>query len=100
MDAFLIALVLMIFSVGVLDMFVESVGNLALRIPQGLRISSIGQLEKSLAEVIVIILLVRFLELVLLRPTHLPWEALTLPLAAGLRLLELGGRKRAEPDDS
>ena len=53
---------------------------------------------------IVIILFVKFLELVLLSPSHLPWEALSLPLSilalsAGLKLLDLGHRKALDEDN-
>ena len=92
----LFALVLMMFAAGVLDLFIRSVEDLKLRVQQGLRVNTIGELKSALAEVIVIILFVKFLELVLFATNHLPWEALTLPLAvlalsAGLRLLDLRG---------
>ncbi len=93
-DAFLFALVLMIFSIGVLDLFIKRIDELELPIPAGLRVSSIGDLKSALAEVILIILFVKFLELVLTTAGHLPWEALSLPLgvlalALGLKLLGL-----------
>ena len=94
LDAFLVALVLMIFSSGIFFLVVRKGDTDSLSTTSWLRVKSIGHLKNILAEVIVIILFVQFLELILLQLDRLAWEMLVLPvgialLAVSLKLLAL-----------
>ncbi len=95
LDTFLIALVLFIFAYGVYTLFISNKNNIedngALN---WIRVSSIGQLKNVLAEVIIIILFVIFLEVVFENMDNLKWEFLIIPisvllLALGLKFLSL-----------
>jgi uncharacterized membrane protein YqhA len=95
LDAFLIALVLFIFAYGVYWIFVfqktEEAGSDPLK---SVRINTISQLKKILAEVIIIILFVKFLEIALINLDSLRWELLIMPcsillLSLSLKFLEL-----------
>ena len=94
-DAFLIALVLFIFAYGVYSIFVsqktEEAGSDPLK---SVRITTISQLKKILAEIIIIILLVKFLEIALINLNNLRWELLVMPssillLSLSLKFLDL-----------
>jgi len=98
-DAFLIALVLMIFSGGVYNLFIHRVeANPQLETSQT-RIRSIAQLKSIIAELIVIILFVKFLEDILGSDINgYQWEMLVLPisillLALSLKFLNLKDRE-------
>ncbi|WP_335977220.1 YqhA family protein [Gaetbulibacter jejuensis] len=95
LDTFLIALVLFIFAHGVYTLFISNKkfddGNGVLK---WIRTPNIGHLKNVLAEVIVIILFVKFLEVVFVNIDSLKWEILILPasivlLALGLKFLSL-----------
>ena len=95
LDAFLIALVLFIFAYGVYWIFVsqktEETGADPLK---SVRINTISQLKKILAEAIIIILFVKFLEIALINLNSLRWELLIMPgsillLSVSLKFLEL-----------
>ncbi len=93
-DAFLIALVLMIFGFGVFNLFVRSMPAEAQSSSKLFQIQSITELKKILAEMIVIILMVKFHENALVTMKGFSWEALVLPgaillLAAAVRVLKL-----------
>ena len=98
LDAFLIALVLFIFAYGIHSLFLSSEkdeikGNAL----DWINIPDISHLKNILAEVIVIILFVKFLEIVFVNIEKLSWEVLTLPvsillLAIGLKSLDLRHR--------
>ena len=93
-DSFLIALVLMIFSSAIYSLFVNPEAAEKSNAPQLFKIQSITALKKTLAEMIVIILMVKFLESALLDSKNFGWEALVLPaaillLAAAVRVLNL-----------
>jgi len=94
LDAFLIAFVLFIFSYGVHKLFIDTDITEKSKSLSWINISSISQLKKILAEVIIVIIFVKFLEIVLLNLNSLSWEMMILPisivlLALGLKLLEL-----------
>jgi uncharacterized membrane protein YqhA len=94
MDSFLIALVLMIFSYGVYLLFISSESDSETRFFKWLHIPDISHLKNTLAEVIVVILFVKFLEIILLNLSNLAWEMLILPasillLALSLKFLDL-----------
>lgn len=95
LDAFLIAFVLFIFAYGVYSLFIsykkEPSENDVLK---WIKTPSISHLKNVLAEVIIIILFVKFLETALVSLEKLEWEILTLPisiflLALGLKYLDL-----------
>ncbi|MHC4269016.1 MAG: YqhA family protein [Planctomycetota bacterium] len=102
LDAFLIALVLLIFSYGVYSLFISKHSGIdesgALK---WIRIPSIAHLKNILAEVIIVILFVKFLEVALLNLDNLMWTLLVLPcsillLALSLKLLGLRGQSSAK----
>jgi len=90
-DDYLFGLVLIIFSYGIYMLYLHDHSKTTnTEIPTWLIIKDIEQLKKTLAQVIVIILFVKFLEVVL--TTNLTWESLIIPisialLAIGLKLL-------------
>ncbi len=93
-DGFLIALALLIFGYGVFVLFVASKQTVAKWAAAGFEIRSITELKKILADMIVIILMVKFLESALVNTTGFDWQALVLPgaillLAAAVRVLKL-----------
>jgi uncharacterized membrane protein YqhA len=97
-DAFLIALVLFIFAYGVYWIFVFQKTEERESDPlKSIRITTISQLKKILAEVIIIILFVKFLEIALINLNNLRWELLIMPgsimlLSISLKFLDLKGK--------
>jgi uncharacterized membrane protein YqhA len=95
LDAFLIALVLFIFAYGVHFLFLTSEKDKSNReFLNWINIPNISYLKNVLAEVIIIILFVKFLEIVFTSIEKLSWEALVLPvsillLSIGLKFLDL-----------
>lgn len=93
-DAFLIGMVFIIFAYGTTTLFIKKV-----HIPKGnafnwVTITNINQLKLIVGEMIVIILFVKFLELILLSAKDLRFEMLVLPvgivlLALALKFLDL-----------
>lgn len=94
-DAFLIALVLVIFGAGIYRLFVRRIPAVEDDVGEDVtKIRSIGQLKNILAELVIIILFVKFLEIGLNSSEQLDWSMLVLPagtllLAAALKLLDL-----------
>ena len=96
-DSFLIGMVFIIFSYGVTTLFIRRI-----ELPEGnvfswVRITNIKNLKVILGEMIVIILSVKFLEVVLLNAAEFTFEMLVLPvgvvlLALALKLLTGNGR--------
>ncbi|MGN7612365.1 YqhA family protein [Magnetococcales bacterium HHB-1] len=98
-DAFLFALVLMIFSYGIYVLFITNPTELEKRgykLPKWMRFQDIAQLKIVLAEVIVIILFVLFLKEILLEIDHLKWTLMIFPLSI---LLMAGALKLLHPSD-
>ena len=99
MDAFLLALVLLIFAGGIFNLFVRPLEKssedshfLATKIHN---IHSIERLKQVLMEVIMVMLAVLFLRGVLFMGDNVPWRALILPvgialIALSLKLVEWG----------
>jgi len=83
MDIFLFALVLLIFGYGIYNLFISSMrGDKEIKLPGFMRIENLSQLKATLAEVIVIILFVDFLESVINEGTKwVPWEGVVTPVA-------------------
>ena len=93
-DAFLIALVLMIFGYGVFVLFAAEDSARERAQSAGFRVSNVSELKKILADMIVVILMVKFLESALINTTGFEWQALILPaaillLAAAVRVLKM-----------
>ena len=93
-DAFLIALVLLVFSYGIFFLFVADEQARERGLSSGFKITSISELKRIIAEMIVIILMVKFLEIVLTSSDGFTWQLLMLPvsvllLAASVRVLKM-----------
>lgn len=95
LDAFLIAFVLFIFAYGIYTLFISNQPDPnEPEVLKWIKMPSIGHLKNVLAELIVIILFVKFLEVALLNLDKFEWELLVLPvsilfLALGLKFLGL-----------
>jgi len=95
LDAFLIALVLFIFSYGIYSLFIVNDQERPKEdVLSWIDMPSISHLKSVLAEVIIIILFVKFLEIALINIQSLTWEVMVLPLsilmlAISLKLLNL-----------
>ena len=98
LDTFLVALVLFIFSHGVFTLFLwdkHGEKDQVVDVLNWIKTPNIGHLKNKLAEVIIVILFVKFLELVLINFDKLSWEIMVLPasilmLSVGLKVLGLG----------
>ena len=95
LDTFLIALVLFIFAHGVYTLFISHTSSTKNNgVLNWIQTPNIGHLKNVLGEVIVIILFVKFLEVVFVNIDNLRWELLILPIsivlmALGLKILKL-----------
>jgi uncharacterized membrane protein YqhA len=86
-DDYLFGLVLVIFSYGIYMLYIhDHEKNIGINLPKWLIIKDVEQLKKTLAQVIVIILFVKFLEITLTE--SLQWEDLIIPIS--ILLLSLG----------
>lgn len=98
LDAFLIAFVLLIFAYGVYWLFISDKNRSEeSNVLSWIRMPNISVLKNVLAEVIIIILFVKFLEVALSNLHTLTWEILALPIAIlllslALKLLDLKER--------
>jgi len=89
-DAFLIGLVLMIFSGAIYKLFIHSSETASTKIDGWVKITSIGQLKRSLIELVLVIMFVKALEGGLtIEPSSFIWENLVLPLAILVMALAL-----------
>jgi uncharacterized membrane protein YqhA len=98
-DAFLFGIVLVIFAYGIAIGFVftlpEGYGK---RLPVWMKVQGVGQLKATLAEVVIVVLIVIFARVVVEANGHFEWSMLVLPasillIAVALRMIELGGVK-------
>lgn len=95
LDAFLIALALFIFAYGVYTLFVSNKDDAEDNgILKWIHIPNIGHLKNILAELIIIIIFVLFLELIIENIHDLKWNFLIIPISVlllglGLRILRL-----------
>ncbi len=82
-DAFLFALVLMIFAYGIALGFVFH--HVAERyrdyLPDWMLVEGVGQLKRTLAEVVIVVLIVIFARIIIESAGNLRWEMLVLPLS-------------------
>ena len=93
-DAFLIAVTLMIFASGIYSLFVRRVPEEEDNRARFFKISSIAELKRMLTELVIIILMVKFLEESLQNVGSYSWDLLVVPvgvllLAAAVRVLKL-----------
>ena len=93
-DAFLFGLVLLIFSFGMYDLFISKIDidhSQDIR-PDWMQFTDLGELKKYLAEVILIILIIMFFELVIghLHEFEGVWSFLVIPIGALLIALSIG----------
>lgn len=99
LDAFLIAFVLYIFAYGIYKLFINHKAGEGDEVLGWIKISNINHLKKVLAEVIIVVLFVKFLEVVVITNREsFSWELLFLPisivlLAYALRLLNLAEKE-------
>jgi uncharacterized membrane protein YqhA len=89
LDTFLIALVLIIFAKGIYTLFISSNQNNEDHVFNWANIPNIGHLKNTLAEVIIVILFVIFLEVIFENLHDLKWEYLILPLSILILALAL-----------
>ena len=95
LDAFLIALVLFIFAYGVFSLFIyNSTDEKEYKVLKWIKNPSISHLKNILAELIVIVLFVKFLEVAFINLDKLDWDILVLPisillLSAAIKFLDL-----------
>jgi uncharacterized membrane protein YqhA len=99
-DSFLFGIVLEIFAYGIAIGFVftlpEGYGQ---RLPIWMKVGGVGQLKATLAEVVIVVLIVIFARIVVEANGHLQWSMLVLPasiLMISLRMLELGSKEGAK----
>ncbi|MBC8050331.1 MAG: YqhA family protein [Chitinophagales bacterium] len=82
-DAFLFALVLMIFAYGIALGFVFH--HVAERyrdyLPDWMLVEGVGQLKRTLAEVVIVVLIVIFARIIIESAGNLKWEMLVLPIS-------------------
>ncbi|WP_428354311.1 YqhA family protein [Methyloprofundus sp.] len=90
LDAFLFALVLLIFSYGIFQIFIlrRPIGSSEHQL-EWLNIHNISQLKMMLIEVIIVILFVFFLKYTLLHFAEASWEMLVLPISILLLSISL-----------
>ncbi|MDD1689222.1 MAG: YqhA family protein [Methanoregula sp.] len=95
-DAFLFALVLLIFSYGIYALFIFNAETSTTKLPKWLHIGNISELKTILVQVIIVILAVNLLEHVIMVGSEaLRWETLIIPasmvgLALALNLMHTG----------
>ncbi len=90
-DAFLFALVLMIFAYGIALGFVFHHVSDRYRdyLPSWMLVEGVGQLKRTLAEVVIVVLIVIFARLVIESAGNLKWEMMVLPLSVVLLAVAL-----------
>ena len=98
-------MVLFIFAHGIFTLFIsDKKVEKKVSVLKWISTPNIGRLKSILGEVIVIILFVKFLEIILINITNLTWEILILPisiilLAISLKFLGLGRSENNNVDE-
>ncbi len=100
-DAFMIGMVFIIFAYGITTLFIKKIHVAEDNVFSWVRITNINQLKVIVGEMIVIILFVKFLEIILLSAQDLTFEMLVLPvgialLALALKFLDLDHREKTD----
>jgi uncharacterized membrane protein YqhA len=104
-DAFLFGIVLVIFAYGIAIGFVFTLPQgYGARLPIWMKVGGVGQLKATLAEVVIVVLIVIFARIVVEANAQLQWSMLVLPasilmISVALRMIELGGDKKAKEED-
>lgn len=94
MDSFLIAMVLVVFATGIFHLFIKQLDHGMLMRLGGFRlVTSITDLKRIIAELIIIVLFVQFLKLAI-DGSQLQWEILVIPagivlMAVAMKLLKM-----------
>ena len=97
LDQFLFGLVLVYFAYSIYFLFLareyEEDTDVHIQMPDWLQVQSLGQMKKTLLEVVVVLLAVLFLKMGLQTQTELAWELLIIPagilaIAASLKLID------------
>jgi uncharacterized membrane protein YqhA len=75
------------------------------RLPIWMKVGGVGQLKATLAEVVIVVLIVIFARIVVEANGHLQWSMLVLPasilmISLALRMLELGGKEGEKEEDA
>jgi uncharacterized membrane protein YqhA len=105
-DSFLFGIVLVIFAYGIAIGFVftlpEGYGG---RLPPWMKVGGVGQLKATLAEVVIVVLIVIFARVVVEAQGKFEWSMLVLPasilmISVALRMIELGGKEGAKEEDA
>ncbi|MBK6731409.1 MAG: YqhA family protein [Bacteroidetes bacterium] len=100
LDTFLIAMALFIFAYGIFTLFISNKKDIKDNgVLQWIAISNIGHLKNILAELIIIILFVIFLEVIIENINNLKWEFLIIPISVLLLALGLKYLKLENKDD-
>jgi len=98
-DAFMIGMVFIIFAYGITTLFIKKIDVPKDNVFSWVRITNINQLKVIVGEMIVIILFVKFLEVILLSAEELTFEMFVLPvgialLALALKFLDLDHKEK------
>jgi uncharacterized membrane protein YqhA len=105
-DSFLFGIVLVIFAYGIAIGFVftlpEGYGG---RLPPWMKVGGVGQLKATLAEVVIVVLIVIFARVVVEAQGKFEWSMLVLPasilmISVALRMIELGGKEGTKEEDA
>jgi uncharacterized membrane protein YqhA len=105
-DSFLFGIVLVIFAYGIAIGFVftlpEGYGQ---RLPVWMKVGGVGQLNATLAEVVIVVLIVIFARVVVEAQGKFEWSMLVLPasilmISVALRMIELGSKQVTKVDDA
>lgn len=88
-DAFMIGMVFIIFAYGITTLFIRRIQVPKDNVFSWVRITNINQLKVIVGEMIVIILFVKFLEVILLSAKDLAFEMLVIPVGVALLALAL-----------
>ena len=100
-DSFLFGIVLVIFAYAIAIGFVFALPKeYGERLPTWMKVGGVGQLKATLAEVVIVVLIVIFARIIVEANGQLQWSMLVLPasillIAVAVRMIELGGERRA-----
>jgi uncharacterized membrane protein YqhA len=104
-DSFLFGIVLVIFAYGIAIGFVFTLPKgYGTRLPVWMKVGGVGQLKATLAEVVIVVLIVIFARVVVEAQGRFEWSMLVLPasilmISIALRMIELGGKDGANEED-
>ena len=105
-DSFLFGIVLVIFAYGIAIGFVFTLPDgYGERLPVWMKVGGVGQLKATLAEVVIVVLIVIFARVVVEAQGKFEWSMLVLPasilmISVALRMIELGSKEGTKEDDA